>query len=130
MGNQPVIENQELDQRLIEAWNERDLEKVMSLYWKGPELVLITPDGKVSKGQDEVRRGYEELFSSAESIRLEMTEACHWAHDDSVVGAGCATLYLKEKGTPEQVLTVRFADFRRKQDGKWVYLHDYAFTVV
>jgi len=127
--NNPVMENQKLDQKLVEAWNERDLEKVMRLYWKGPELVLIPPDGKVWRGENEVRRSYEDLFSNAESIRLELTEACHWASGDTVVGAGCATLFLKEKGAPEQILTVRFSDLRRKQNGEWVYVQDYALTM-
>jgi len=127
--NNPIMENQELDRKLIEAWNEKNLEKVMLLYWKGPELVLIPPDGKVWRGEEEVRRSYEELFSNSESIRLELTEASHWASGDSVVGSGCATLFLKEKGSSEQTLTVRFSDLRRKQNGKWVYVQDYALTM-
>ncbi len=129
VNEKALIENRALDRRFLEAFQKKDPDKIMKLYWKSPDLVVIFPEGAASKGWDNVRKAYEEFFAGLDTIRLEMNESMHWPSGDGVLGFGMGTVYVKPKGGTEQQMIIRFTDYRQKQGGQWVYAHDHTHMV-
>lgn len=128
-ASQMIAENQELDRNWVDAYQKKDVDRLMGLYWKSPELVSVQPDGTVAKGWENVRKVYADFFAAVDSLQLQITESAHIPSGDGVFGYGSATVNMKLKNGQHETGTVRFSDFRQKKDGKWVYIHDQAQMV-
>ena len=119
-----LAEAKELDRRLIEAMERKDLDAVMACFWDNPDLFVVL-DGKVKRGPPAVRAAFKELFDQNESVRLEVNEVTHLPSGDGVIGVGTATYELKSEGGPPRLMVERWSDLRRKIGGRWVYVLDH-----
>ncbi len=117
--------NQKFTRQWLEAFYQKDLEKVMSFYWNSPELVVIIPDGTVYRGWDAVRQDYEKLFSGMEAIRGEVVEVTHMRSGDGVLTVGTITEYFTPKSGPPYTLNFHWSDFRRNYGGHWVVVYEH-----
>jgi ketosteroid isomerase-like protein len=127
MPNEVIAANQELDRQLLEGHRLLNAEKVMSLFSSSPDIFFIGPSGNVFKGRESVRRSWEEFFASLQWIRGEINDISYFPAGDGVIAVGQVTYQRQLKGAaaPEQRVVV-WTDFRRKENGKWVYVFRHA----
>ena len=113
-----IAANRELDRLLIEAHEQRNLEKLMSLFVKSPDTFFIAPSGTLFKGWDRVRQSYGRFFAGLESISAEIKEVTYIQAGDGVIGVGTVVFHRKDKNAPAHDYTVVWTEFRRREDGK------------
>ncbi|MBN1233343.1 MAG: hypothetical protein JXA60_08330 [Candidatus Coatesbacteria bacterium] len=70
-----------LEQFRISA-EEADITTIMTLYPKEGDVVQITSNGKILKGWDQIKAGYESLFRSFSPKSLEFSDVKSWWLDD------------------------------------------------
>lgn len=126
LSAEDLAANQELDRRFVEAYNQKDVARLMGTFWNSPNLVVVLYDGTVYIGWEAVRQAVEQFFAGLESARVQIVEVTHLRSGDGVVAVGTATYQLQPKEGPPQQFTGRWSDFRRKVQGQWVYVHDHA----
>ncbi len=121
-----IAANQELDRQLLEAHRLLDAEKIMGLFTSSPDIFFIAPGGELYKGRDQVRQSWEQFFASLDSIHGEINHVTYLPAGDGVIAVGQVTYHRQLKGgAPEQRIVV-WTDFRRKENGKWVYMFRHA----
>ena len=129
LSDEDLAANQELDRQFVEAMSQKDVEKVMSLFWNSPHFVLVTHDGTVHLGWGNARKALQEMFAGLESARLEINEVTHARSGDCVLAVGTATYQMEPRFGQPQQLTERWTDVRRKIGGRWVYVLDQAHAL-
>lgn len=121
-----ISANAELDRQLLEGHRLLDTDKVMGLFSSDANIFFISPDGELHQGRNEVRQSWERFFASLESIRGEINHIRYMPAGDGVIAVGQVTYYRQLKGrAPEQRIVI-WTDFRRKENGKWVYVFRHA----
>jgi len=121
-----IAANKELDHQLLEGHRLLDTDKVMTLFTSSPEIFFIAPGGELHQGFDEVRQTWKEFFASLQSIHGEIDHVKYLPAGDGVIAFGQVTYHRQLKGrNPEQRVVV-WTDFRRKENGKWVYVFRHA----
>ena len=117
---------QDLDRRFVDAYNRLDVDDFMDCLWKSPNLVVLLYDGTVFIGWDAVRKVTEATFASLDSANVKIDEITHLRSGDAIMAVGTASYELQPKDGPLRKFTGRWTDFRRIEDGKWVYVSDHA----
>ena len=116
----------DLDRRFVDAYNRLDLAGFMDCLWNSPNLVVLLYDGTVFIGWDTVREVAEATFASLESANVVIDEITFRRSGDAIMAVGTASYELQPKDGPLQKFSARWTDFRRIEDGKWVYVSDHA----
>ncbi len=119
-----IAEAKELDQRLVDAFNRKDLDAAMQCFWNDPDVVVVL-NGNVCSGPDAVRAALKAMLDQNESIAVEVNEITHITSGDGVIGIGTATFDLEPLGGPRKLLVERWSDVRKKIDGRWVMVLDH-----
>lgn len=117
---------QDLDGRFVEAYNRLDVDAFMNCLWNSPNLVVLLYDGTVFIGWDTVRKVTEETFAGLESAHVQIDEVTFLRSGDAIMAVGTASYELQPKDGPLQKFSARWTDFRRVEDGQWVYVSDHA----
>ena len=117
---------QDLDRRFVDAYNRLDVDDFMHCLWNSPNLVVLLYDGTVFIGWDTVREVTEATFAGLESAHVEIDEITFLRSGDAIMAVGTASYELQPKDGPLQVFSARWTDFRRVEDGSWVYVSDHA----
>ena len=117
---------QDLDHRFVDAYNRLDIDDFMDCLWKSPNLVVLLYDGTVFIGWDAVREVTESTFASLDSANVKIEEITYLRSGDAIMAVGTASYELQPKDGPLKKFTGRWTDFRRIEDGKWVYVSDHA----
>ena len=117
---------QDLDQRFVDAYNRLDVDGFMNCLWNSPNLVVLLYDGTVFIGWDTVREVTEKTFAGLESAHVEIDEVSFLRSGDAIMAVGTASYELQPKDGPLQKFSARWTDFRRIEDGQWVYVSDHA----
>jgi len=122
--------NQELDHQLLEGHRLLDTAKVMGLFTSSPEVFFISPGrADLFRGRDEVRRSWEQFFATLQSIHGEIDHIEYFPAGDGVIAVGQVTYHRQLKGYEPDQRVVVWTDFRRKENGKWVYVFRHAHLV-
>jgi len=124
-----LLATKDLDQRFIEGMSRKDIEQVMNCFWNSPDLILVTYDGSVYRGYDNVRTAVEQLFSQAESLSLVINEVNHIPQGERIFAVGTATYEMTTIDGAHHTIRERWTDVRRKEDGRWVYVLDHAHAL-
>ena len=117
---------EDLDSRFVDAYNRLDVDGFMDCLWNSPNLVVLLYDGTVFIGWDTVRKVTEETFAGLESAYVKIDEVTFLRSGDAIMAVGTASYELKPKDGPLQKFSARWTDFRRVEDGQWVYVSDHA----
>ena len=117
---------QDLDHRFVDAYNRLDIDDFMDCLWKSPNLVVLLYDGTVFIGWDAVREVTESTFASLDSANVKIEEITYLRSGDAIMAVGTASYELQPRDGPLKKFTGRWTDFRRIEDGKWVYVSDHA----
>jgi ketosteroid isomerase-like protein len=130
LNEKTLAENHELDQRLLDAHKLKDADMVVSLFSTSPNVFFISPGGTLNKGRDAIRKSFLDFFDLLESIRGEIRDVTYIPVEDGVIAAGTVFYYRHQKKAPKDApaeqKTVIWTDYRRVEDGKWVYLFRHA----
>ena len=116
----------ELDQRFIEAYNNRDVDAVMETFWNSPELVSFPPGKMETRGWEAAKESFQEDFTNMPEFVLELTEMNYLVSGDEVVGYGTWRFTLSLPDGESMTMDGRYTDVKAKRDGKWVYILDHA----
>ena len=102
--------------RLREGIESADVEKVMSVYWKHPSLILFNYNGSVTKGWEQVRQNRLSSYPEIKDVKLDVRDVsvamlgrdgavlnCLWTQSQTYKGAsetasGRMTLVFKRFG--------------------------------
>lgn len=121
-----LADAEDLDYRFMEAYNRLDVEAYMACLWNSPNLVVVDYDGTVYSGWELVRQVTVGTFAGLQSAHVEIVEVTYMHSGDTVAAVGTAKYHLQTKDGLLKNFTVRWGNFRRKVDGQWVYVHEYA----
>jgi len=112
--------NDRLEEKFLSAIINKDLDKLMSCFWKSPDLVLVLENGWVVRGWDNVRGGVEQMFAANETLDLVVNWQDRFRVGETVYAVGNATwTRTAYDGTVTQFDEV-WTDARQKVRGKWV----------
>lgn len=111
--------------RLIDGIQTTDVEKVMSVYWKSPQLILFNNNGTVTKGWDQVRQNRLSSYPEIKDVKLTVRDksVAMLGRDGAVVNC-LWTQSQTYKGTPETAsgrMTLVFKRFGN--NWKAIHLH-------
>ena len=121
-----IAANRELDRQLLEAHRLKDSAMVESLFSKSPEVFLISPGGSLHTGRSSIRKSVQSLFDHLESIRGEIKHISYVTAGDGVIAVGTVIYSRQPKTGPADQKTVIWTDYRRIEDGRWVYAFRHA----
>jgi ketosteroid isomerase-like protein len=116
----------DLDRRFVDAYNHLDVDSFMNCLWNSPNLVVLLYDGTVFIGWDTVREVTEKTFAGLESAHVVIDQITFLRSGDAIMAVGTASYELQPKEGPLQKFSARWTDFRRIEDGQWVYVSDHA----
>ncbi len=120
----------DLDRRFVDAYNRLDVDGFMDCLWNSPNLAVLLYDGTVFIGWDAVRDVTEATFAGLESANVVIDEIIFLRSGDAIMAVGTASYELQPKDGPLQQFGARWTDFRRIEDGKWVYVSDHAQILI
>jgi ketosteroid isomerase-like protein len=127
MGCENTDAVQELGEKFVTAFNEGDLEAVMSCWWNSPNTLLVLENGVVVQGYDNIYAGVEGLINGTEWRTLTVDEIIsRFRVNDEVYTVGKATWHYKIIDGPEISFQEVWTDVAKKVGGKWVYVVDHA----
>ncbi len=121
-----IAENRELDRQLVEAHNQKDTDKVLGCFSGGPDTFMVGPQGAVHRGREAIRQSYTQFFAGLDSIRGEIKEVSYFPAGKGVIALGTVIFYRHPKNAPPDQRTVVWTDYRRRENGKWVYVFRHA----
>ena len=117
----------ELGEKFVTAFNEGDLETIMSCWYNSPNTLLVLENGIVVQGYENIYAGTEQLISATEWRTLTVDEIIsRFRVNDEVYTVGKATWHYKLVGGPEVTFQEVWTDVAKKISGKWVYIVDHA----
>lgn len=129
LSEQDLKDQRKLDDAFCSAMTRKDLDGVMQCLWHDPNLVVVLFDATVYRGWDAVRDAVQQLFETFPQVRLEIDEVSHVPVGDGIVAVGTATYSLQAADGSAVRIVERWTDFRRKVDGRWIYVLDHAHAL-
>lgn len=111
--------------RLIDGIQTANVDKVMSVYWKSPALVLFNYNGTVTKGWDQVRQNRLSSYPEIKDVKLDVRDVSvtMLGRDGAVVNCSW-TQSQTYKGTPETASGRMTLVFKRIENSwKAIHLH-------
>ena len=111
--------------RLIEGIQTANVDKVMSVYWKSPGLVLFNYNGSVTKGWDQVRQNRLSSYPEIKDVKLDVRDVAvtMLGRDGAVINCSWNQSQTY-KGTPETASGRMTLVFKRIENSwKAIHLH-------
>ena len=121
-----ILQMRELDRKLLEAHEKLDAEYVMTLYSKGADSFFIDPSGDLMKGPKKISQAWSDFFAALDWIHGEIKDVSYFREGDGVVAVGTVVYKRKMKNRDPEEKLVIWTDYRRVEDGKWVYVFRHA----
>jgi hypothetical protein len=118
-----LLENEELDSRMVSAMSHKDIEGVMTCFADSPDLIAVLW-GTEMHGATELRQAVESIFCRSDSLKLTIDRICRIRSGDMVLAVGQATWQMKRGDVVSAVREV-WTDVRCRVNGKWVYKLDH-----
>ncbi len=114
-----------LDDAFVKAFKANDVKATTGLYAK--DAVLYPTDGPAAKGSDAIQQYYAALFDKDRVMDFAITESHYFSIGRLSTGWGTWTMTLVPKATGSPVImTGRFTDVARNDNGYWFYIVDHA----
>jgi ketosteroid isomerase-like protein len=123
---QMIAAADELDEKFFDAYNNKDLDAMMNLYWNSPDVVSFPPGEMMLKGFDQLKESFSKDFEQGLDSKLELVEHNNRVEGSVVVGAGIWRYTMNIPGSEPMVIEGRYLDVKAERDGKWVYIYDHA----
>lgn len=121
-----IAENRELDRLLIEAHDQKNIEKVLAVFSQAADTFFIAPNGELNQGRDAIRKSYLDFFAGLDSLHGEIQDVSYIPAGEGVIAVGTVIFYRHPKKAPADQRTVIWTDYRRRENGRWVYVFRHA----
>ena len=118
--------NRELDRRLLEAHKIKDAEMVESLFSDSPNAFFISPGGSLNKRKVGIRKSFQYFFDLMKSVEGDIKEISYIPLGDGVLAVGTVIYSRQPKKGDANQRTVIWTDYRRLENGRWVYFFRHA----
>ncbi|MDP9162059.1 MAG: nuclear transport factor 2 family protein [Acidobacteriota bacterium] len=126
LAKEVVNANRELDRRLMDAHALKDAAMVESLFSKSPEVFFIDPTGGMVKGPSNIRTSWTAWFDTLETIHGDIRDISYIPAGEGVIAVGTVIYTRKLKNGTADQKTVIWTDYRRMENGRWVYVFRHA----
>ncbi len=126
LDEKTVAEMRELDRKLLEAHEKLDANLAMSTFTSEADAFFIGPGGLLMRGTKAIRKGWEDFFATLDRIHGDIKDISYFREGDGVVAFGTVVYQRKLKGREPEEKVVIWTDYRRKENGKWVYVFRHA----
>jgi ketosteroid isomerase-like protein len=121
-----IAENRELDRQIFQAVEALDAEKLLSFYWKSPDLLVVGPQGKVARGWETLKPVEENFYASLESAKIvEVVEDVKHADGDAVWSVLTIKYRALPKGGSWEEGVQQITELRRRIGGRWVIVFNH-----
>jgi ketosteroid isomerase-like protein len=124
--NDVIAAAKEVDSLFLVAYNNADVDALMSLHWNSPDLLIYPPGAPEIKGYNAVKESYIKDFAENKGAKLEYTSVYNVPYADVVAGRGTYTWSKIEADSSVTVLQGRYTDLKAYKDGKMVILLDHS----
>jgi ketosteroid isomerase-like protein len=121
-----ALQMRELDRKLLEAHEKLDAEYVMTLFSKGADSFFIDPSGDLMKGPKEISQSWTAFFAALDWIHGEIKDVSYFREGDGVIAVGTVVYNRKLKNREPEQKVVIWTDYRRLENGNWVYVFRHA----
>lgn len=116
---------QELDKQWADAFNAGDIDRLMDLYWKSPDLLVYPSDAMVLRGWDQVRTSYHEMLIHMKGATAEIGATEYHPAGDLVISYGTWSISVPTLEGPIFTIHGRFSDVKALKQGKWVIVKEH-----
>ncbi len=103
------------------AFNQRDLEKMARVWAPSDEAVIVNPVG-ITRGWEEIRAGYNHMFSGSGSGQVELYDYSVHADGELCYVVGRERGEYRHKGT-RIPLAARTTNILKSIGGRWRLVH-------
>jgi hemoglobin len=124
-ANQWIDENKALDKRAMEAFVRKDINTIMSFYWRSPSLVVVFPYGTVITGWDNVKAGLAEFLGMVDAIEFTDEHTEYRVIGESVVAFGTAKFRIRTTDGRVEEGDLITTNIRQKMGKEWVVTHEH-----
>ena len=122
-----VRANQKLDRKFLEGHRVLDTDMIMGLFTKSPDIFFIGPTGVIYQGREQVRQSIEKFFGRVVTMTGVIDHVTYLpSGDGGVIAYGQVTYHRQLQGSAPDQRVVVWTDYRRKEDGKWVFVFRHA----
>ena len=126
LDERTTAEMRELDRKLLEAHEKLDAKLAMSTFTDHEDAFFIQPNGQLMKGTEAVRKSWADFFAALEWIHADIKEVSYFREGDGVIAVGTVVYKRKMKNREPEERVVIWTDYRRQENGKWVYVFRHA----
>ncbi len=126
LDEKAAAEMRELDRMLLEAHEKLDADLAMRTFTSRADAFFIVPGGYLVRGTKAIRKTWEDFFASLDRIHGDIKDISYFREGDGVVAVGTVVYQRKLKGREPEEKVVIWTDYRRKENGKWVYVFRHA----
>lgn len=120
----PVMHPQDMNAAFADAYNSRDLKRVLALY--EPESILVNPRGDFEQGTAAFRATLHD-FLKQEGTLVSKNMYCIPFEDLALLRARYILETVDANGNPATVEGHTSEVVRRQADGSWKYIIDHPF---
>lgn len=114
---------QDAEDAFYDAFEERDLEKIMSAWSESDDIICIQPMRNQVQGRTAVRKSWEEVFSANMKLNIEILHK-HWFEaDDVAVHIVLEQLIFNENRTQMPPPLIATNVYRKDEQGWHMVLH-------
>ena len=107
------------DDRFVRDLHDKNIDDVMTLYTS--KAVFVNPDGKTFKGEDQIRKLYEQVTATYDSdLHLTTTNLRYTKNTAIEHGTFTETLRTRETGATQQLSGSYVFVHERQSDGTWL----------
>lgn len=116
-----------LDKQTVDAFNARDVDAIMAVYWNSPNLVYYPFGALEIRGWDAVKADVAKMFSTMPaSVTIETVDTNYKVAGDVVISWGLWRTRMTLADGQSTSMDGRGMGVAAKRDGKWVYILDHA----
>jgi len=126
LNDQWQQEIKELMEKLIAAMRDGNLDLIMSCLWNSPNFIMITSNGNILQGWDNMRADTEQFINSTEWREISLESRKSFRHDNEIYTVGTAKWKFQLKDGPLVEFREVWTDVSKRINGNLVYILNHA----
>src|SRR5262245_61704992 len=113
------------DNGFLKAFNANDVAAIVACY--ADDAVIYPPDGFMARGEEEIRRSWEEFLGQFRISQARISDASYLDMGKRSVGWGIVEFTMTPATGGEAVpMRARFTSVYEKRADRWVFIADHA----
>jgi len=112
--------------KFVEAFNGKNVDALMALYWNSPDLVFYPPDTMKVTGYDGVRQLFTDFFAKNDVKNFAIKNEQYKVSGDMAFSWGEYSFTIQPTGGSEMQANGRYISLSMKHEGNWLIAVDHA----